>query len=82
MLGVRCDPGFQILDVERMVEIAHLLGCCLFAMVYFDVFGEVVIIDETVHHFHPLRFHRMFFTELIFGDVFVIEVAHLSHVNL
>lgn len=35
-----------------------------------------------MYHFDSFGFHGMFLAELVLGDVFVVEVANLSHEKL
>jgi hypothetical protein len=73
------NPSFEIFDVVRVVELCHFLGGGLFGVVHFELGCEVIVIDETVYHFDAFCLHGMFFAELVFGDIFVVEVADLAH---
>lgn len=64
------------------MEVGDFLGGGLLSVVDFKLGSEGVGVDEAVYHFHAFGFHGVFFAELILGDVFVIEVADLSHLLL
>jgi hypothetical protein len=64
------------------VKAGDLLRSCLFGVVYFELRSEGVGVDKAMYHFHAFGFHRVFLTQLIFGDVLVIEIANLSHLLL
>jgi len=78
-LSFRCDPSFQILDVKWVMKVGDLRRCGLFRLIDLEEWSEEVIVNEAVYHFHALGFHWMLFTELVFSDIFVIEIADLSH---
>ena len=50
-------------------------------MEHAELRGEVVVVDEAVDHLHALGFHGVLLAELVFCDVFVVEVADLAHRN-
>jgi len=78
-VGLGTNPGFKVLDVERMMEVFELLRCCRFSMKNFELWREVIVGDKRMHHFCPFGLHRVLFAELILGDIFIVEVTHSVH---
>ena len=79
LIGFRRYPSFEVLYVARVVERAELFWSGFATMVHFEVRSECIVFDEAVNHLHAFGFHGMFLTELVLGDVLVIEVAHVPH---
>lgn len=65
----------------RVVERPNFLRGGFSAVEHAELRGEVVVIDETMNHLHAFGFHGMLLAEFVLGDIFVVEVAHLTHNN-
>lgn len=65
-----------------MMESGDFLRSSLLGVVHFELRSEGVGVDKAMHHFHAFGFHGVFLTQLILGDVLVIEIANLSHLLL
>ena len=77
LAGQRVDPGLKVPNVVRMVEGLELLGGGLLEVVDVQVFVQAVRVDQRVGHFDALGFHRVFFGELVFSDLLVVQVGDL-----
>lgn len=51
-------------------------------MIQFELIRQSIIFDHTMYHFHSFRFHGMFFTELVFDDIFIVKIANFPHFRL
>lgn len=78
-VGVWRDPSLKVLDVERMMELAEILGSGLFGVVHIDTGGQPVGIDQAVDHPQAHWLHRVLLRQCELREVVVVEVTHLPH---